>query len=80
MGATILPWSSANAIFAGHDDAVVVRRITKPSMPVKVSICTSDQLPLSEPAKVVSDILADLARKYADEHQIHGVRPAASSR
>lgn len=80
LGATILPWSSANAIFAGHDDAVAVRRITKPSMPVKVSICTSDQLPLSEPAKVVSDILADLARKYADEHQIHGVRPAGSSR
>lgn len=73
LGATILPWSSANAVMSGHDD-VVVRRITKPSMQVKVSICTSDQLPLSEPAKAVSDILTELAHQFADDHQLRGVK------
>jgi LysR family nitrogen assimilation transcriptional regulator len=73
LGATILPWSSANALVTGHDE-VAVLRVTKPSMQVKVSICTSDQLPLSEPAKVVSDILADLAYKFADDHQAKGVQ------
>ncbi len=77
LGATILPWSSANAIFAGHGDAVSVKRIVKPSIPVKVSICTSDQLPLSEPAKIVSDLLADLARQFAGEHLANGVRAAS---
>ncbi|SFV27851.1 LysR family transcriptional regulator, nitrogen assimilation regulatory protein [Devosia crocina] len=73
LGATILPWSSANAILAGHDE-VAVCRITKPSMQVKVSICTSDQLPLSEPAQVVSDLLGELAHKFAADHQERGVR------
>ena len=83
LGDTILPWSSAHAIFSGHDD-VVVKRITKPSMQVKVSICTSDQLPLSEPAKAVSDILAELAHKFAEDHQARGVKaigkPASGNR
>ncbi|HEX9859279.1 MAG TPA: nitrogen assimilation transcriptional regulator NAC, partial [Paracoccaceae bacterium] len=73
LGTTILPWSSANAIFTGHDD-VAVRRITKPSMQVKVSICTSDQLPLSEPAKVVRDILTELAHGFAEDHRARGTR------
>lgn len=73
LGASILPWSSANAVIAGHDE-VAVRRIVKPSMQVKVSICTSDQLPLSEPAKAVSDILAELAYKFAEDHQARGVK------
>ena len=73
LGATILPWSSANAVIAGRDD-IAVRRITKPSMQVKVSICTSDQLPLSEPAQAVSDLLGELAHKFADDHQARGVK------
>ena len=73
LGATILPWSSANAVIAGRDD-IAVRRITKPSMQVKVSICTSDQLPLSEPAKVVCDLLGDLAHIFAEDHQARGVK------
>ena len=76
LGASILPWSSANAVIAGHDE-VAVRRIVKPSMQVKVSICTSDQLPLSEPAKAVSDILAELAYKFAEDHQARGVKAIA---
>ena len=76
LGASILPWSSANAVIAGHDE-VAVRRIVKPSMQVKVSICTSDQLPLSEPPKAVSDILAELAYKFAEDHQARGVKAIA---
>ena len=75
LGATILPWSSANAIAAGHDD-VVIQRITTPSMQMQVSLCTSDQWPLSEPAQVVNDLLADLAHKYATDHQADGLRPS----
>lgn len=77
LGATILPWSSASAIITGHDE-IAVRRITGPSMQVKVSICTSDQLPLSEPAKVVSDLLADLAYKFAKDHEARGVKAISS--
>lgn len=73
LGATILPWSSANAVIAGRND-IAVRRITKPTMQVKVSICTSDQLPLSEPAKVVSDLLGELAHKFAADHEARGVK------
>ena len=43
-------------------------------MQVKVSICTSDQLPLSEPAKVVSDLLGELAHKFAADHEARGVK------
>lgn len=75
LGATILPWSSANAIASGHDD-VVVQRITGPSMQMKVSLCTSDQWPLSEPAQAVNDLLADLAHQYAADHQADGLRPS----
>lgn len=75
LGATILPWSSANAIASEHDD-VAVQRITSPSMQMKVSLCTSDQLPLSEPAQVVNDLLADLAHQYAIDHQADGLRPS----
>lgn len=74
LGATILPWSSANAIASGHDD-VAVQRITSPSMQMKVSLCTSDQWPLSEPAQVVNDLLADIAHAYAAEHQADGLKP-----
>jgi LysR family nitrogen assimilation transcriptional regulator len=73
LGGTILPWSSASAVANGRDD-IAVRRITRPSMQVKVSICTSDQLPLSEPAQAVSDVLADLAHRYAADHEARGVK------
>ena len=73
IGATIVPWSCAQSIAASGEN-VVVRRIAKPNVQVKVSLCTSDQLPLSEPAKVVSDILGDLARAYARDHQSRGIK------
>ena len=73
LGSTILPWSSAQAILLEHDD-VAARHISKPAIQVKISICTSDQLPLSEPAKVVKDILTDLAHTFADDHGARGIR------
>lgn len=42
---------------------------------MKVSLCTSDQWPLSEPAQVVNDLLADIAHAYASEHQADGLKP-----
>jgi LysR family nitrogen assimilation transcriptional regulator len=46
-------------------------------MQVKVSICTSDQLPLSEPAKVVKDILTQLAHDFAADHGARGIKVVA---
>ena len=77
LGATILPWSSADAVIAGHEE-IAVRRIIAPSMQVKVSICTSDQLPLSEPAKAVSDLLAELAFSFAEAQQARAVKAIVS--
>lgn len=73
VGATVVPWSCAQAI-AASGEGIVIRRISKPTVQLKVSLCTSDQLPLSEPAKIVSDILADLARIYAGDHRNRGVK------
>ncbi len=67
IGATILPWSAASAVSAGNDN-ICIRRVTKPTMPVKVSLCTSSQLPLSEPAIAVCDILVALAHGLAENH------------
>lgn len=78
LGSTVLPWSSAYAIASGHDD-VAVRRIGRPSIKVQVSICRSDQLPLSDPARAVSDILSNLARAYADDHKERGVKAIGKS-
>jgi LysR family transcriptional regulator, nitrogen assimilation regulatory protein len=75
MGSTILPWSAANAI-RDSDEDVAVLRITKPLMNVKISLCVSDQFPLSEPALAVNDILTELARLFAASDDAQGVQRA----
>ena len=75
IGATVLPWSAASAVNAA-DPEILIRRITKPSIPVKVSLCTSSQLPLSEPAIAVSDILVTLARSLAGHNEKSGTKTA----
>ena len=75
LGSTILPWSAASVILEG-DAGVAARRITGPTIPVKVSLCTSQQFPLSEPALAVRDILSELAHGYASAHGDRGVRRA----
>ncbi len=73
LGSTILPWSAASAIIEGAPD-VAARRITAPNIPVKISLSTSQQFPLSEPGQAVRDILSELAHRYAAEHGDRGVR------
>ncbi|WP_329605592.1 hypothetical protein [Rhizobium alarense] len=75
IGSTILPWSAANAV-RDSDEHVAVLRIVKPSMNVKISLCVSDQFPLSEPALAVNDILAELAHSFAASDDAHGVQKA----
>lgn len=75
IGSTILPWSAANAV-RDSDEHVAVLRIVKPSMNVKISLCVSDQFPLSEPALAVNDILTELAHSFAASDDAHGVQKA----
>jgi len=58
VGATVLPWSAAQAILDVRN--LAVRRIVDPSIGVKLSLCTSDHQPLSEPALAVYDVFHDL--------------------
>ena len=62
LGATVLPWSAAQAI---HDvQNLAMRRIVDPVIEVKLSLCTSDHLPLSEPALAVHDLFHDLILEF----------------
>ena len=58
VGATVLPASAARAV-AGSIQACV-RRIVSPSIEVPLALCTSDRLPLSEPAQAVRAIVLEL--------------------
>lgn len=58
IGATILPWSSARHVAA--TEGTILRRIVRPSIEVKVSLCTPDQLTISDPALAVRDLLFEL--------------------
>ncbi|KPH97905.1 transcriptional regulator, LysR family [Actinobacteria bacterium OK074] len=63
LGATVLPWSAARAILDVRN--LVVRRIVEPAIPVKLSLCTSDSQPLSEPALAVHDLFHELITDFA---------------
>ncbi|MGH1553040.1 LysR substrate-binding domain-containing protein [Streptomyces sp. L7] len=58
LGATVLPWSAARAILDVR--ALSVRRIVDPVIQVKLSVVTSDNQPLSEPALAVHDLFLEL--------------------
>jgi len=58
LGATVLPWSAARAILDVR--SLVVRRIVNPVIQVKLSLVTSDNQPLSEPALAVHDLFLEL--------------------
>lgn len=62
-GTTILPKSVAKAM--AETSNLTIRRITKPSIEVKISLCISDHLPMSEPAIAVYAILQELTLDYA---------------
>lgn len=58
IGATVLPWSAARAILDVRE--LSVRRIVEPVITVKLSVVTSDNQPLSEPALAVHDLFLEL--------------------
>jgi LysR family nitrogen assimilation transcriptional regulator len=62
VGATVLPWSAAQAILDVRK--LVVRRIVNPAIEVKLSLCTSDHQPLSEPAHAVHDLFHELIIEF----------------
>ncbi|WP_405866885.1 MULTISPECIES: nitrogen assimilation transcriptional regulator NAC [unclassified Streptomyces] len=64
LGATVLPWSAARAILDVRN--LVVRRIVDPAIPVKLSLCTSDSQPLSEPALAVHDLFHELITEFSE--------------
>jgi LysR family nitrogen assimilation transcriptional regulator len=63
IGATVLPWSAAGAIIDVQN--LVVSRIVQPEIEVKLSLCTSDHQPLSEPALAVHDLFHELITDFA---------------
>jgi LysR family nitrogen assimilation transcriptional regulator len=73
LGSTILPASVATggSSFTGAD----VRRLAHPVIEATVSLCTSDHLPLSEPALAVRSVLLDSVDKLMRKHP-HGIRAA----
>jgi LysR family transcriptional regulator, nitrogen assimilation regulatory protein len=73
LGSTILPASvtAGSAGFAGAE----VRRLVRPVIEATVSLCTSDHLPLSEPALAVRSVLLDIVERLMRNHP-QGIRAA----
>jgi LysR family transcriptional regulator, nitrogen assimilation regulatory protein len=63
LGATILPMSAARLV--GKACNARLCRIMDPVIEVPLSLCTSDTLPLSQPALAVKGILLELAAELA---------------
>lgn len=68
LGATVLPWSAARAVLDVH--SLSVRRIVNPTIQVKLSLVTSDNQPLSEPALAVHDLFLELISAYDDSPDV----------
>jgi LysR family nitrogen assimilation transcriptional regulator len=67
LGATVLPRAAARAIL--DVSGLVVRRIVAPAIQVRLSLCTSDHQPLSEPALVVHDLFHELITEFGGEER-----------
>jgi LysR family transcriptional regulator, nitrogen assimilation regulatory protein len=63
LGATILPLSAARLVASSGDARLCP--IVNPTIEVPLSLCTSDNLPLSQPALAVKGILMELAADLA---------------
>lgn len=59
VGATVLPASAARAVAESIQARVC--RIVSPTIEVPLALCTSDRLPMSEPAQAVRAIILELA-------------------
>lgn len=78
LGATILPWAVATT-FTGPA-LPVIRRVVEPSIETTVSLCFSEQQPMTEPARAVRGILEALVLDLLGSGRCGGVRtPAAAT-
>jgi LysR family nitrogen assimilation transcriptional regulator len=59
VGSTILPWSVACQI--ATPSRSIIRAISNPKVEETVSVCVSDQMPLSEAAVAIRDVLLNIA-------------------
>jgi len=68
VGATVLPASAARAVASSIQARVV--RITSPTIEVPLALCTSDHLPMSEPARAVRAIILELVDALSSEADV----------
>jgi LysR family nitrogen assimilation transcriptional regulator len=73
IGSTILPWSAASRMT--DFKRLVLRPIKEPAIEATVSMCVSDNIPLSDPAMAVHDILNRLVRGLITSGQWLGIKP-----
>jgi LysR family transcriptional regulator, nitrogen assimilation regulatory protein len=72
IGATILPWSAASRMSGAAN--LVIRRITNPTIKATISMCVSDNLPMSDPAVAVHELLLGLVARLIDSGEFRGVK------
>jgi LysR family nitrogen assimilation transcriptional regulator len=70
LGSTVLPRSVAAAL--PEPERFVLRRLVKPDVRLTMSLCTSDQQPLSEPATIIHELYSRIIHEFA---QRHGITP-----
>jgi len=68
LGCTVLPRSVARNL--PEPDRFALHRLVEPDVHLTMSICTSDQQPLSEPATIVHDMFARIIHEFAERHGI----------
>jgi hypothetical protein len=73
----IPPWALATT-FTGPA-LPAIRRIVAPSIGTTISLCVSEQQPMSEPARVVRDILEALVRDRLASGRCGGIRTPAAA-
>jgi len=79
LGATILPSASASVWTQKLDARPVTRRIVEPGLQATLSLCVADNVPMSEQARVVLDILRQQIAGLFENGRHIGVRDAAPS-
>lgn len=60
VGCTVLPWSVARQV--ATPERTQIRHVSEPKIEDTISVCVGDQMPLSDAALAVHEILLDLAR------------------
>ena len=78
IGATILPWSSASGI--ASTAGLALRHVTSPAIELKISLCTSDHLPMSDPALAVQDLVFELIANSPELRQAGGIKRTMAPR